>query len=500
MKVEKHNTYIRIKIEDAADVMWIRQYLKTRLTTYTLVPSYVKGKQTWTKEIHKKFYVVLGRWYHIPVGFLDDMLDTLQKTRCEVDVTRVVYEYKPKKIKLTMNGYTPRGYQVEGMNILTTTDSAIVLNAMYTGAGKTISTFFLMEHYKTRTFIVMRPVYIKQWITELIEKTSLEKEDILHVKDGNELRSLFTKPDVEFKIVIVSNALYRNYVKEYIASVVEDDELSYDVVPFDAMAFLKVGLVVIDEVDADYHFWSNFLMTLNVNKVIALSATMVSMDETMANLFDKFTTPDARYDLFEKHPYISLFNYTYEFMKPSRVKCSLRGGYNHGVLEDYICDNVRSRKQYMQLVYNAYNIAHLNRTKKGEKCIIYFYKVDTINMFVEHIKANYPLLKPLVFIAGVSAEAIEDSDLILATAGKAGRGLDISGLATIVNTININSIQTNLQLYGRLRMPKEGESEKIAVQVGASNLKKHMEYTSNRHKMLKKKVLRTSIINSKQRL
>lgn len=501
MLIEEHNTFSRIKINDDKDATWLQYFLNNELTTYTFAPDYsqmVKGRPKWVREVHKQFYIVLGRWYHIPAGYLQVALDSLQSSNCKVSVVRKKAEYKTFKVLHAMaKGYKPRGYQGEGIDKLFSSPSPILINGMATGMGKTISTMFMLPLYNTRTFLAMRPVWIKQWIEELLAKTTLKKEDILHVKNGNELRALFTKTDIKEKVIIISNSLYRNYVKEYIASVKDDDEeFSYDVTPLKAMEFLKVGLLVIDEVDIDFHSWSVMLMTIEIHKVIALSATMVSLDETMTKLFDNFVPDHARYDLFEEHPYISLFNYTYEFMRPKKVKWQLRGGYNHGVLEDYICDTVSSKNSYMKAVCEAYKVAHVNRCKPKEKCLVYFYKISTIEAFVEYMTYRFPKIKILTFIAGISTDELKSADLIVSTAGKAGRGLDIAGLTTIINTINIKSPQTNLQLYGRLRPSKDKESEKIAVQIGASNLNKHVEYNTARHSMLKRKVKRTSLIKS----
>ena len=477
---------VRLELTSSATHI-IRRFLREVLTTYSFERVYEKGKKPKTIRVKDKEYFIEHHGVIIfPVGFEKLLREFLQEHNHHLKKIETEDPLPYKGVEFNIKKpWAPRPYQKKGLDKLVPLDVPIILLAMATGLGKTVTSLFMLPEFKTKTMLIMRPGYISQWKKSIASTVDLKEDELLHIVTGNDLRVVLSKPEdyAHVKIFIISNAIYRLYINEYLS----DDEFSYDISPEDIFEKLQIGSLYIDELHQDFHFQIRLLSLSFVNRVVGLTATLITTLKPMQRIYEALIPLDRRYDLLEENPYIILINMFYELRNPKglRDRNSKTGAYSHMGLESSI---MKHGDSYMAMVYYAYRKIHKERADKGDKCIIYFTGVETIRSFMLFLKEQEPDLNILVFIAGVSKEETTEADVILTTYGKAGTALDIPGLISLVNTISLSSIGANVQLFGRLRPPGEGEKEKIAVQVLASNHQKQNLYHQDRLRFLKAKV------------
>ena len=64
---------------------------------------------------------------------------------------------------------------------------------------------------------------------------------------------------------------------------------------------------------------------------------------------------------------------------------------------------------------------------------------------------KFPQYKVNAYIGSSERSVLMESDIIVATVGKAGTGLDLKGLSTVINTVSVMSPALSAQMFGRLR-------------------------------------------------
>ena len=109
-----------------------------------------------------------------------------------------------------------------------------------------------------------------------------------------------------------------------------------------------------------------------------------------------------------------------------------------------------------------------------------------INMITDALKNEFPELDVRRYAENDDYSIIIDSDIGVTNRGKAGTGVDIPGLTTVINFTNVESSQAVLQLLGRLREIKD--KEVIFVQAFCKNVKKHLQYKDNCHDMINERI------------
>ena len=91
--------------------------------------------------------------------------------------------------------------------------------------------------------------------------------------------------------------------------------------------------------------------------------------------------------------------------------------------------------------------------------------------------------------AGDPKENLYDSDIRIVTPGMGGTNHDIKMLTTVILTVAMDTIQGNIQTFGRLRnLRKQGiERDVRFLFFNCSDIDKHYTYYQSKNKMLKKR-------------
>ena len=345
----------------------------------------------------------------------------------------------------------------------------------YNLTHNTVSSLIAAKEIQHRICIILRPSYMGIWRSAISEFTTASKDEVLSVTGKANLTKLLSGDVSDKRYIIISNKTLQSWVKR----ITSDD----DIIPSNLLEKLDIGLVMFDEVHQDLHFNYIIHAMLNPHRLLGISGTFITEDRKIKKIQNWMYPREYIYDYLRANPYITLVNYNYKTVPHANIKLSNRGMsfYSHNQYEAWIISNHDVKNSYFKMVLDVINISFINRKNDNERAIVYFSRIEFIDMFAEVAKATFPQLKHLVYKQGVDYSELDKHDIIYATPMKASTAADIDKLILIINTISISSIQANVQLICRLRdLTEETGQEMLIVQLINNNIEAHMKYKSKR--------------------
>lgn len=400
---------------------------------------------------------------------------------------------KGDTIDLSFNeGVTLRDYQEEAIEVaMSNSKYPATLLGLYTGAGKTFTALALSTLMKTRTAIILRPCYIKQWMKEITSVTNTTEEEIYHVSGKLSLIKLMKLAQEDehqhLKYIIFSNATYRVYLKLFMNNKLK--EKGYIITPGKLMEMLGIGLVEIDEVHSDLHFWYFFMLHTKVARIIALSATFLDdgdefIRRVQSHMFPRDT---SRYDYMLKHPYIDYTSIKINLAHKRNFSYHPRFNsmYSHKVVEKSLLSVNARRDNFFTLIRKLVDSTYISRRAEGDKCLIFVASLPMAEELSEYLMETYPNDNVVKYVGGVDLDVLLGSDIAIATAQVASTGLDIKGLLSCISVNSVKSALAVIQALGRLRNLKRGKGrEETFIQIDYSNIIPKQDYQTKRDRDL----------------
>lgn len=353
-----------------------------------------------------------------------------------------------------------------------------------------------------RVVAILKPMYMDKWVNDIKENFSGFKESIFNKKDictvsGNkQLINLIAaaKGDyLEAKFIIISNRTLQIFIEEYEAGL--DVTERYGCKPDELFEVLKAGVKLGDEVHEYFHF--NFKMDLYTHNVqsIELSATLEPGNRFMKDMYKLMFPAECRISM-AFHKYVEAISLNYRLAEPKKVRCTMRGMYNHGQFEKSLLRQKRNKRNYYEMIKEVIDWTFINGYGEGDRLLVFFYLVDTCKEFSELLKEIYPDLKIFTYVGGSKEEELRKNDIIVSTLKSCGTARDIPDLTRVINTIATDTPQGNLQYMGRLRELKH-RPDVIPryYYLTAENNDKHVKYRNNKQKLFDGKVTKHLQIN-----
>ncbi len=472
----------------------MHSFLKLHLTQLDFsqkIPHARRNAEGDQYNIKNVFAVTANEKLYMPRAMLPEFKKHVEIRGYKPNI-KVIKPYKSKKckFKLTEN-YKDSGplqlreYQTPTVNsVIYNKEDPMRCYGLSPGDGKTLCSLVTAAKLGVRTVVIVRASLLDQWVEEVMETyDDFTEEDIFTVRGGDAMRELLfqtANKELTAKIICISNKTYQNYMKSFISG---EDE-GYIIPPTKIFSRLKIGLVILDEYHLDHHLWITLLSLSNAVRVLVLTATLISEDRFLKGFYLKILPQNKRYDPMVNDPYITYYMLQYELKSHNipriRYQQRYRKMYSHIELEKSILMNKEVSEGFDTMLLKLYDGMHHKRCKRNEKILVFASKVE----YAEHIshvfRKAYPEIKTLTYVAGVKREEINDHSIIVATPGKASVGLDVKRLSTVINTVNMSTPAGNIQIVGRLRMPKKGESEKKFIQLNCKNIPTHGQYQNKR--------------------
>jgi len=402
-------------------------------------------------------------WYRFHINAWKELTNTLYSyphVKYEVQ-DMPVHAGKKEDFKLGINSrdgkpYVPKEKQVPLIEYCTTNNPIKLIQAQ-TGFGKSVVLSATLAEIKRRVAIVIKPMYIDKWVSDLQEYLGLDVKDIMVVEGAPDLKKLFRKAKermLKSKVIIISNRTLQSYISTY-------EEIGEKAMkaqgwlcmPENMYEFLNVGVKAVDEVHQEFHF--NFKQDLytNVATTISLSATLIHTDSFIVQMYKTMFPLEIRAKEIPliKHAHATAVFYNLE--NPNSAKTTNAGDnkYSHTAFEDYIISKPALLKKYLDMIYNTFSASFDKSPLNGKRGIIFAATIKMCTLIRDHLRTKYPKLDVERYTAIDPYENATDPDVIVSTLGSAGTAIDIKLLVTAFLTTAVDSIQANVQSFGRLR-------------------------------------------------
>ena len=482
--------------------------VSARNAIYNFANRFVETEWKYDQQLRKNVQVVKSVWggrledntqFRYPISLLGEFKRKLLNFGVPLEkiTEKVIPSYTPHPEAFSLDPkYKLRDYQEEGHQFADQRKAEginSVLLQMPTGSGKTVTLLAYAVKLGLRMGMIVAPAHMESWIGYFQSYFGLPPEKTYVVRGGKAIVKLFAlcrSGDYEYPTTLFSLRTLTEFFKAYEA----DPQACIDMyggTPFELWSYTKIGFLGGDEVHENLEavYWLQTFIHGPFH--LGLSATMFHKDKFKSEMQNIIYPKAIRFDKIKMKKYIRQVNlgYRFEDIEKDHIRLSFprRTTYSQNAFELSILKNRKVKTNVFKMLNVIFEEFWLNRKENGDKAGFYFSRIDFINEYLAHLKKSYPSLDIRRYVEQDPFENLMDSDVYITTIGSGGTGVDIAGLITVFNFDNVDSIQRNAQLLGRLR-EKEGK-EMIFVQLYATNLKKHIGYKDSRDKLFEDRVL-----------
>lgn len=393
--------------------------------------------------------------------------------------------------------------QVSAVEYMTTgTPPVTKLVGLQTGKGKGIVTMFSLSRIGLRPLVVVLPRYVEKWCDELVEILDIDRSDIMVIRSGKHLQALTVMAaagELDSKIVVMANTIYRDWIKLYKQLGAETLDVGYACLPDEYMATLGAGVRVIDEVHQEFHQCFTLDLYTNCMYSWAMSATLETKDPFLMRMYDLAYPVQDRFKGPAYDKYVNYTAWTYRFHNPDKIRYTERGStsYSHNVFEDSVIKQPKVLANYLGMLDLNIQSKFLRNYEAGEKLIIFAASIEMCTIMTEYLKQRYPQFDVRRYVGEDPRENLFVPDIRVSTIGSAGTAHDIPNLTTVILTTAINSIAGNLQAFGRLRKLKSGKTPEAIYWTNADN-EKHLGYHEDKVRLLDGRALHLMVVPAPQ--
>jgi len=352
---------------------------------------------------------------------------------------------------------------------------------------------YCMNQLGARTIIHFKGGYVQRWKDDLEETFNFKRGEFLIVRGSKDLAALQQMSldgDLKAKVIIITSATMRDYIKDYEES--NGHSKQFPIKPIDFYPKLGIGFRVTDELHQEFH--NNYRIDLytHVPKSLGLSATMVSSDAFKNKVYDIAYPVMQRHDGGGYHVYIGVMAVLYHMDEDVRIRYMGAQGYSHTTFEESIMRHKGLLKNYLKIIDHAIYHRFVSVREEGQSALVFFARVDMCTLMVERLKKMYPELN-IVRYVGSENDSYEDfleADIAVSTIGSAGTAVDKPNLRSSFMTTAIDSRQSNEQVLGRTRPLKDWPHVTPEfIYFGCLEIEQHVKYHARKREFFKGKVL-----------
>lgn len=373
--------------------------------------------------------------------------------------------YKPIEINCKLRPeWIKRDNQVPVINYMVKTNSPSVCATIRTGTGKTFCALCSTIELGYRTLILVKPAYIDKWVSDVEKTIDINIKDIMTVQGSNQLRGLIDlalNNKLNSPYIIISNKTLLAFINFYENEPDINTKNNYGCYPDELYEILGIGTIIIDEVHQDFHgLYRTFLYT-NVKKTISLSATLTSNNWELDRMYKLLFPMQNRFTDLAVENYITCYAISYDIKELNRIRTTDIGStfYSHNAFEKSILRYPPLLKSYKEMIKYIIDISYIHNYKRGDKLAIFASSVKMCTELTMYLKEIYRHLDVKRYVEDDPYSNVIDSDIRITTIMSGGTAIDIPGLTTVIQTINILSSQSNIQTLGRLRDIKDRKTE-----------------------------------------
>lgn len=459
------NTYVSSVVGD---------FIRSTLTEYSVI---------FNKKTFRKVYTVLGKYatfdmstniLHIPIGFVPILKTTLQNRGINVKEFDML-DYPVRRISMsTLPEWKDQDHQVPLIEKCSSLVKGMKGLSAQTGKGKTYCAIRAICNLG-QAAVVIAPGLADQWI-DSFEKFTGERDSIYKIQEFKSL-DILMRSDWMPKVFVCSIQTMQAYSK---------GRDNYKLLPYNFKKFFEhygIGVKVIDECHLNFHATVKMDLITNVPYNIYCSATFGQTNKYAARIFDVVYPKSIRFgeDDYDRYVTVHFFNYSGEV---SESKCVRQRGYSHMRYEMQLLKKVtKFENHFNELFVPIISMFYINTRQPGDKMLIFCSTIAFIEKVAEKIRHTWPDLNVVEYVGDATKDMLTDADIIVATVGKAGTGLDIKGLTVVYSTVSIRTSILSSQMLGRLR--KINGKNLVYVDRCDANLHSHRRHAEERKANLK---------------
>ena len=405
------------------------------------------------------------------------------------------------KTFLTMlPSYTPKPAQVPYVSFLSSPEHGRyrTLGAS-TGAGKTASHLAAIVRMGLRSITYIPANLRDNWLGAIDKFVNAEPDDVLYIagKDALiEYQNKILAGDNKPAIVLMSIPTMRSYLATY-------DGGTFPMSPMEFLDKGGFGISGVDEAHKDAHYHMISSSVANCANHLYLSATIISDDEYLSDIQNRTMPVSGRCPVPPPSDHIEYKAYRYGY---TQFIPKFKGmmGYSHAMLEGELAILPTLRDAYYLMLAKIIWAEYMVHRIAGEKALVYFSSTRMVHEFAEFLKTARVLkeafseMNVVEYKAGQAETVIEFADIIVTTVKKAGTGVDIANLTTVVQTISISSTAEVKQNIGRLRDLQDIPTRFIAVY--STDIDSQIKYQNKRLESIKDQVFKRSVVTLPIRL
>lgn len=458
---------------------------------------WVNERGRWISKIDKVYAARTkdGREYRFNINMLPDFMDILAENYVNESSYRIEHVPLPDPYRVEILERPTsklRDYQVPIVeHTLDFKNARTKLIDAQTGKGKGRVSLTTISRLGYTTLIIIKPSYIEKWFIEIQEVLQITPKDIMTVQGGDQLRGLFDMArsgTLNVKFIIISNRTYGNYLKAYETNQYSDEFLIYGCHPDEFYSLLRISILLIDEVHQDFHLNFKILLYANVQLAICMSASLMHHNDFMERMYEIAFPKANRYKGLELDKYLKVYPVNYHFKNLKYVRTTEYGKttYSHMAFEKSIMRNPNMLHGYIKMIKFWLDFGYIKHYQRGDKVLIFASSIVMCTEITRRFKELYPQYDVRRYVEDDPYENIINADITITTILSGGTAIDVPNLRMALLTINVDSIQSNIQSSGRLR--KLPDRDVKFFYLYCDQIQKHKDYHHRRRDLLKDRV------------
>ncbi len=468
-----------------------------RYATYTFNRKWGGGYERVVKELYA-VTVANRREFRLAINMLPEFLThMLQRGYGEHTVIEVPLK-EPDAVDYTMNPiYVLKEKQPDIVQHIVN-EGNVKLVTLQTGKGKTLCSLYALYLLKVRCAIVLRGMYVKRWLDDLIGDNSalqLQPNEVYVVRGLKSLMDIIRMGIiglVPYKVIVITNRTLSLFYENY--QTLNGDYTLLGIHPAMFFETLGVGYVINDEMHLDFHTNYCQYLYMHVNKAVALSATMNTEEALKNQIYHYLFPPHTRKDAGYYDKYIAAKGCLYSLSSFAREKVRYlqrgRGTYSHIEYEKSIMRYPVLLKKYLEIITSILKSEFIDKREPGFKALVFAATIEMCTIIRDHLRKQLPALDINKYTQGDSYDKLKSSDIGVSTIGSAGTAVDIKGLVFCLSTTAIDKKETNEQVLGRMRkFDDRPDIVPVLMYMICKDIDKQIFYHEHKRKIFEGKVI-----------
>jgi len=348
----------------------------------------------------------------------------------------------------------------------------------YIVTHNTLIASYALSDIKRRFMVLVLPRFIDKWVGDLVELTNILKEEIFVIQGIKGITDVILHPEKydEYKCFILSITSINLFMKVYLN---EKLDQSLKLTPEDITKNLKIDIVLNDESHMEFFNVYKFMLFSNHRLTIGLTATLVNRDKHINHMYQLGFPKENRIEnIVTVEKYIYVYSIRYKFNSPKRIRFENHFGYNQSIFEKSLLKNSDILQNYIKMLEAIGKKIYFNRRAGNDKLVIFIGTVRLCKIVSNYFSEVHKDLTVGTYTEEDDLEVINNYDIIVTTVGSLGTAIDVKDLISVIQTVNVNSLQTNIQTLGRLR--KRDDKPVIFAYTWTADINAHRRYNKNR--------------------